>query len=86
MKNIESLIRKANAIGAFFEAMPDKAQAVEGIADHIQKFWDPRMRHELLDFLREHPDGQADNKKGLKPLVVYALQENRDRLRPLVSS
>ncbi len=44
----DHLIRMANQIGTFFEAMPDRAEALEGIAQHIRKFWDPRMRKALL--------------------------------------
>ena len=40
----DNLIRMANRIGDFFEAMPDHAEALEGIATHLKKFWEPRMR------------------------------------------
>jgi formate dehydrogenase subunit delta len=39
-----NLIKMANQIGAFFEAMPNREQAVKDIASHIQKNWEPRMR------------------------------------------
>ena len=42
------LIRMANRIGDFFAAMPERDEALAGIADHIKKFWDPRMRRALL--------------------------------------
>ena len=42
--NISNLIKMANQIGAFFEAMPNHEQAVKDIAAHIQRSWDPRMR------------------------------------------
>jgi formate dehydrogenase subunit delta len=38
----DRLIYMANQIGTFFRSQGDKA--VPGIADHILKFWDPRMR------------------------------------------
>ncbi|HLU16074.1 MAG TPA: formate dehydrogenase subunit delta, partial [Burkholderiaceae bacterium] len=57
MKNINVLIQKANRIGQFFEAMPDRQEGIDGIADHIRKFWEPRMRAAMLQFLDEHPDG-----------------------------
>jgi formate dehydrogenase subunit delta len=39
----DRLIYMANQIGKFFASQgPDKA--VLGIAEHIRKFWDPRMR------------------------------------------
>jgi formate dehydrogenase subunit delta len=44
----EHLIRMANQIGIFFESMPDRTEALEGIATHLKKFWDPRMRQAFL--------------------------------------
>jgi len=78
---IGNLIRMANRIGDFFDAMPDRAEAAEGIANHIQKFWEPRMRRELLDFLEAHPDGAADGHQ-LHPLVLAVVTAQRQRLTP----
>jgi len=66
--NPDTLIRMANQIGAFFEAMPDREQAVQDIASHLRRTWDPRMRTELLATL-----GGADETK-LKPLVCDAVK------------
>lgn len=49
--NRDKLIRMANQIGAFFEAMPDREQAVKDLASHLRLTWDPRMRTELLAML-----------------------------------
>lgn len=81
MKNIDGLIQKANRIGQFFEAMPDRAEGVEGIVNHIQKFWEPRMRTAMLTFLAEHPDGRSTGAE-LSPVVLDAIQRHRDRLTP----
>lgn len=48
--NIERLVRMANDIGNFFKAEPDHALAVEGVANHLKRFWDPRMRKEILAY------------------------------------
>ena len=76
-----NLIRMANRIGDFFDAMPDREEAVEGIANHIQKFWEPRMRHQLLDLLAAHPDGRQDD-YALCPIVLEAVTRHRQRLTP----
>lgn len=81
MNNIEHLIRLANRIGAFFDAMPDRAEGLEGIANHIQKFWEPRMRTALLDFLAKHPDGRA-GETALSDIALQAITQNKDRLTP----
>ena len=78
---IGNLIRMANRIGDFFDAMPDRAEAAEGIANHIRKFWEPRMRRELLDFLQTHPDGNAGEHQ-LHPLVLATVTAQRARLTP----
>lgn len=83
MTNIDGLIQKANRIGAFFEAMPDPKEGMEGIVDHIQKFWDPRMRTALLAFLAEHPDGRSDGAQ-LSRIALDAIQSQRERLMPSV--
>jgi formate dehydrogenase subunit delta len=40
----------ANQIGTFFRSQGAE-QAVPGIAEHIKKFWDPRMRKAILAHL-----------------------------------
>ncbi|AVJ29573.1 MULTISPECIES: formate dehydrogenase subunit delta [Achromobacter] len=79
---IVNLIRMANRIGQFFDAMPDRPEALEGVTNHIQKFWEPRMRNELLDFLARSPDGDAGEEQ-LHPLVLQAVTQHRERLTPL---
>jgi formate dehydrogenase subunit delta len=63
----DTLIRMANQIGAFFEAMPDREQAVQDIASHLRRTWEPRMRTQLMATL----GGAGDAK--LKPLVREAV-------------
>ncbi len=70
----EHLIRMANQIGAFFAAEPDRPAALEGVANHLKRFWDPRMRKQIVQMLE---DGQAE---GMQPLVREAIRINRDRL------
>lgn len=79
--NINHLIRSANRIGGFFEALPDRNEGLEGIADHIKKFWEPRMRIALLEFLEAHPDGQSADAK-LSDIVLKAVLDNKQRLTP----
>ncbi|HUI97892.1 MAG TPA: formate dehydrogenase subunit delta [Xanthobacteraceae bacterium] len=55
----------ANQIGKFFRSQGEDA-AVRGTAEHIKKFWDPRMRTAILTHLRAGGDG-------IDPLVRKAL-------------
>lgn len=45
---IERLVKMANDIGAFFRADPDRQEAARAVATHLKKFWDPRMRREIV--------------------------------------
>jgi formate dehydrogenase subunit delta len=74
--HIENLIRMANQIGAFFEAMPDRVEAMEGIAQHIKRNWEPRMRRELIAHIQEHQG------EGLSPIVIEAIEGHRALLTP----
>jgi formate dehydrogenase subunit delta len=46
----EKLVTMANQIGRFF-ASQGEAKAVAGIEEHLRKFWDPRMRAQILAHL-----------------------------------
>jgi formate dehydrogenase subunit delta len=72
--DIQNLIHMANQIGSFFEAMPDREEALLGIADHLHNFWEPRMRSQLLDYV------DAENGKDLKPIVLSAIRAHRGKL------
>ena len=61
----EHMVHMANQIAGFFAAYP-RDQAIDSIADHLKKFWEPRMRMALI----EHGNkGGA----GLQDLVIAAL-------------
>ena len=64
----KNLIHMANQIGSFFEAMPDKAQAAQDVANHLKKFWEPRMRKALLAEVQMNGTGD------LSPIVVESLR------------
>ena len=46
----DRLVYMANQIGKFFQ-LQGRDKAVPGIAEHIRKFWDPRMRAAILAHL-----------------------------------
>jgi formate dehydrogenase subunit delta len=58
--NIEHLVRMANDIGNFFKAEPDHAAAVNGVATHLKRFWDPRMRKEIIAYVDHGGAGLMD--------------------------
>ncbi len=48
MSNAEHLVKMANQIEVFFRTETDRNVAVENISNHIKRFWDPRMRKQIL--------------------------------------
>lgn len=60
----EKIIRMANQISMFMETRP-KAEGIEGLASHINDFWEPRMRRQFFELL----DSGAE---GFRPLVREA--------------
>ena len=62
----EKLTMMANQIGAFFKAQGE-TEAPAAIADHLKKFWEPRMRADIIAHLSA---GGA----GLDPLVRKAVE------------
>jgi len=50
----------ANDIGAYFASEPDRAAAIAGMVSHLERFWDPRMRRQLLAHLAMGGAGLAD--------------------------
>lgn len=72
--DLKNLIHMANQIGDFFAAMPDQEEALLGVATHLHNFWEPRMRRQLLDYV------DAENGKGLRPVVASAVRVHRDKI------
>ena len=52
--SIEHLVRMANDISDYFRSESDRGLAVAGVSDHMKKFWDPRMRRQILSHWHEH--------------------------------
>jgi len=62
------LVKMANDIADFFAAEPDCEAAVHGVYDHINRFWAPRMREQIIAHL--HAGGE-----GLSELAMAAMQK-----------
>jgi formate dehydrogenase subunit delta len=68
------LVYMANQIGKFFASQGDD-RAVAGTAEHIKKFWDPRMLAAIFAHL-------AQGGAGLDPNVRAALEKLRAATPP----
>jgi formate dehydrogenase subunit delta len=65
--NIEHLVSMANDIGAFFNGELGPKDAAGGIATHISRYWDPRMRAAII----RHAEGGG---AGLTPAALAAVR------------
>lgn len=68
----EKLVYMANQIGKFFVSQGGDA-AVAGTAEHIRKFWDPRMR----DAIFRHLDAGGDGLDAIPRRAIEALMRER---------
>jgi len=66
--NPDHLVTMANQIGAFFDSQGTREQAVEGIAGHLRRFWEPRMLRAIEAHL-------AAGGAGLSPNVSEAVRQ-----------
>jgi formate dehydrogenase subunit delta len=68
-KSPDKLVYMANQIGKFFRSQGEEA-AVQSTAEHLKKFWDPRMRAAIAQHL-------ADGGEGLEPVPRQAVAKLR---------
>jgi formate dehydrogenase subunit delta len=51
--NIDLLIKMANEIGDFFAGTTDADAAARDVATHLKRYWEPRMRAQMLKYYEE---------------------------------
>jgi formate dehydrogenase subunit delta len=49
--SVEHLVQMTNDIANYFESEPDRAAAVAGVCNHLRRYWDPRMRKQIVAHL-----------------------------------
>ncbi len=65
----QDMVRMANQIASFFKGYPHD-EALKEAATHLNNFWDPRMRRQLIAHL-------AKGGEGLDPLIIEAAAQIR---------
>lgn len=78
--SVDHLVRMANSIGDFFSGYDDEAEAIDGLATHLRRYWEPRMRRGIYAHLDK---AQGD---GLQELVIKTLKARREQLEPATAS
>lgn len=51
--NGDQLVRMINDISGFYVSESDQNEAVEGVVGHVTKFWDPRMRSQIVSHVAQ---------------------------------
>lgn len=69
------IVRMANQIGTFFQSKPHD-EGVAGTAEHINKFWEPRMRRHFFEVF----DAGGE---GMLPIVKEAAARIRRPTQPV---
>jgi formate dehydrogenase subunit delta len=67
----ETMVHNANQIALFFASYPHE-EALAGVADHIAKFWEHRMRKQLYEYV-------AQGGQGLHQLVLEAAKRLQEK-------
>jgi formate dehydrogenase subunit delta len=55
--DMHRLVKMANDIARFYAGEPDREEAINGVANHLKRFWDPRMRREISAHLASGGQG-----------------------------
>ncbi len=66
--DVQHLVTMANDITNFFATDPDPAAAAEQVANHLKKFWEPRMREEIRRYV-------SQGGKGMSSIAIQAVKQ-----------
>jgi len=58
--NTERLVAMVNDIAAFFASTAVSDEAVASIATHLKRYWEPRMRREIVAHLAQGGAGLSE--------------------------
>lgn len=76
MSSSEHLVKMANDIADYFASEPDRAAATSGIAQHLRRFWEPRMRRRIAAYLEAGGEGLSElARAGVSELVAMERAE-----------
>jgi formate dehydrogenase subunit delta len=73
--NIDLLIKMANQIGEFFQGV-SPAQAAADVATHLNRYWEPRMRKQIISYCEERHGAGLTN---VALAAVQILRQQADK-------
>jgi formate dehydrogenase subunit delta len=62
--HIEQLVTMANDIAAFFQGAAGQDEAARDMATHLRRYWDPRMRKQIVDHCNAGGAGLSELARG----------------------
>ena len=81
--NIDLLIKMANQISEFFQGVSASDQAAADVATHLTRYWDPRMRKQIVAYCEErHGAGLTDTAIG----GIQILKQRADKAAAAASA
>ena len=69
--NTDLMIKMLNEISTFFAGEDDREQAARDIQNHVRRYWEPRMRAQLLEYF-EQRQGAGLSDLALKAVALLA--------------
>lgn len=71
--NIDHLIKMANEITSFWAGELGKEGAAAEVASHLRRFWEPRMRAQMIAYVEER-QGAGLNEVAVQAVRMLAAQ------------
>jgi formate dehydrogenase subunit delta len=69
--DVELLVTMANDVAAFFHAAASPDEAARSVATHLRRYWEPRMRRQIIEYLGAGGAGlSATARAGVKLLAT----------------
>ena len=71
------LVAMINEIAAFF-AVEDPNKGAENVANHLRRYWDPRMRRQIVEHAGKGGEGLSPIAKAGVELIANSRSETRN--------
>jgi formate dehydrogenase subunit delta len=68
--NAHHLVKMINEISAFWEGEAGAENAPKSVATHLQRYWDPRMRRQIVAHYRAGAGGLCDTAREAVALLA----------------
>lgn len=72
------LVTMANEIAAFFVSASDAGEASKSVAAHLRRYWDPRMRKQIVEYVMTGGEGLVPTAR----TAVELLATDQPRVSP----